>query len=126
MIIREECPGDSRSIHKVHKKAFPGPDEARLVQLLRSRGKAVVSLVAEDDGAIVGHVLCSAVSIDPPDSRWNALGLAPIAVLPENQRKGIGRRLIQEGLKKCKQAGYDVVVVLGDPAYYARFGFRRA
>lgn len=126
MRIREETTGDIRATHRVHELAFDSSAEAQLVDLLRSRGVAAISLVAEDEGEIVGHILFSPVSIDPPDSNWHALGLAPVAVLPDRQRQGIGKTLINEGLQCCKERGVHLVFVLGDPAFYTKFGFRLA
>jgi putative acetyltransferase len=118
---------DWTAIMDVHQQAFAGRiKEARLVELLHVRNKAVISLVAVRDGVIVGHVLFSPVQIEPPQPSFKMLGLAPIAVLPEYQRQGIGSHLIREGLRLCGEDGYGVVVALGDPAYYSRFGFTRA
>ena len=74
----------------------------------------------------VGHILFSRVTIANASAAFNGVGLAPVAVLPKFQRQGIGSKLIRDGLERCRQAGYDAVVVLGDPAYYSRFGFVRA
>ena len=126
MQIREERTSDLKAIHRVHELAFDSSAEAQLVDLLRSRGVAAISLVAEDGGEIVGHILFSPVSIDPPARGWRALGLAPVAVVPERQRQGIGKSLIDEGLQRCKERGFHLVVVLGDPAYYTKFGFMRS
>jgi putative acetyltransferase len=125
MEIRDERPGDQEGIRRVHCDAFGGDLEARLVDLLRERGKAVTSLVADDNGQIVGHILFSAVTIDAA-SDCRALGLAPLSVLPANQHRGVGASLIREGLMRCTGAGYDFVVLVGAPAYYARFGFHAA
>jgi putative acetyltransferase len=124
--IREERPADIESIFKVHAAAFDTLDEAQLVDLLRSRGKATISLVAEDGDEILGHILFSPVSLDPPAPGWRAFGLAPIGVSPEHQRQGIGKALINSGLEYCKELGSQLVVVLGDPTYYSNFGFKRA
>jgi putative acetyltransferase len=124
--IREEKSGDLKAIRRVHELAFDSSTEAQLVDLLRSRGVAIISLVAEDGGEIVGHILFSPVSIHPPARDWSALGLAPIGVIPERQRHGIGKALINGGLERCKERGINLVVVLGDPDYYTQFGFRRA
>ncbi len=125
MEIREERPGDQEAIRRVHRDAFGGDLEARLVDLLRERGKAVTSLVADDHGQIVGHILFSEVTIDAA-SGCRALGLAPLGVLPANQHQGVGSSLVREGLTRCTDAGHDVVVLVGAPAYYARFGFHAA
>ena len=125
--IRAEAPEHIPAIRRVNERAFGGrPNEARLVDLLRAAGKAVISLVAVSAGDVVGHVLFSPVTLDPPQAGFDGAGLAPAAVAPEFQRQGIGSKLIRSGLEKCKQAGYSVAVVLGDPRYYSRFGFARA
>ena len=98
--------GDAAAIHAVHAAAFPSDAEARLVDALRDAGHAAVSLVALES-KIVGHVLFSPTR----SNQGRGVGLAPLAVLPQYQRQG---------------AGYDYIVVLGEPAYYRRFGFRRA
>ena len=126
MQIREEAPGDIESIFRVNDQAFETNAEARLVDLLRERGKAVISLIAEVGGEIVGHILFSTVSIDPPAKNWNALGLAPLAVIPSHQRQGIGGALIEAGLENCRKLGIELVVVLGHPTYYPKFGFTKA
>lgn len=125
--LRPEMPEDIAAIHRLNVQAFDHrPNEARLVDLLRAAGKAFLSLVAVSEGEVVGHILFSLVTFDPPQAKFNGVGLAPVAVAPEFQGQGIGSKLIRAGLEKCKQAGYSVVVVLGDPRYYSRFGFTRA
>ena len=121
--IHPEPPDHIPAIRRIHEQAFPGPNEARLVDLLRAANKAVVSLTASVEGQVVGHVLFSPVTLEPPRASFNGVGLAPVAVLPHYQRRGVGSALIRAGLEKCQQAGYEAVVVLGDPAYYSRFGF---
>lgn len=123
MLVRAETPADHAAIHAVHAAAFPGPDEARLVDALRRSGKHSVSLVAIVDDGVVGHVLFSPVVIGGLKANEHAVGLAPLAVLPKNQRQGIGDRLVRAGLDFCRQRGFAAAIVLGDPAYYARFGF---
>ena len=123
MIIRPETPDDITAVHNVNELAFGCSNEADLVDALRANGAATVSLVAVEDGRIVGHVLFSPVSIEPDCSETNALGLAPMAVLPDFQNRGIGSQLVREGLKECRRIGCEVVVVLGHPEYYPRFGF---
>jgi putative acetyltransferase len=125
MEIRDERSGDEDAIRRVHLDAFGGDLEARLVDLLRERGKAIISLVAEEHGQVVGHILFSRVTIDHA-SDCRALGLAPVGVLPANQRRGTGSSLIREGLSWCAAAGYELVVLVGAPAYYSRFGFQAA
>src|SRR5437016_3003190 len=117
---------DSSAIEEIHTKAFGGPIEATLVRLISERDKALISLVAASNGKVVGHILFSRVTIDKAPTNFRGVGLAPVAVLPEFQRQGIGSKLIREGLKECKEAGCDAVVLVGDPAYYSRFGFSRA
>ncbi|MCK6455296.1 MAG: N-acetyltransferase [Phycisphaerae bacterium] len=103
--------------------AFPTAAEAGLVDALRAAGRLTVSLVAETADQVVGHVAFSPVSLAAPT---HALGLAPVAVLPGYQRRGIGGKLIVEGLAACARIGAGFVVVLGEPAYYKRFGFAPA
>ncbi|YBV95321.1 N-acetyltransferase [Phyllobacteriaceae bacterium JZ32] len=116
--VRDEEPADIAAIHRVVEAAFQQSMEADLVDRLRADGDAVISLVAEEDGEIVGHVLFSPMSASFP-----ALGLAPVSVLPGRQNQGIGSMLIREGLKQAESRGCRVVFVLGEPAYYRRFGF---
>ena len=124
--IRVEQPGDIESIGRVHRAAFPTVAEARLVEQLRRHGRLWLSLVAEDESGIIGHIAFSPVRIEGSNEPTPGVGLAPVAVLPDYQRQGIGSRLIREGLSACKQAGFSFVVVLGEPAYYHRFGFEPA
>jgi putative acetyltransferase len=124
--IRPEAPADAPAIRRVLEAAFPTPDEARLVELLRAAGHLLISLVAEEDEVIVGHIAFSPVGIDDAAGEEAGVGLAPLAVLPDHQRRGIGSRLVRDGLAACERAGYGFVVVLGEPAFYRRFGFDRA
>ena len=124
--IRPETPDDIPAIREVNKRAFGAPAEAHLVDRLRAADKAVVSLVAERDGRVVGHILFSPVSVTNAPPALRAVGLAPMSVLPEFQQMGIGSGLVRDGLSACQQAGYDIVVVLGHINYYPRFGFSRA
>lgn len=122
--IRSEKPDDESGVRRVHEAAFaPSLLEANLVDMLCKAGKALVSLVAIDEGQIVGHVLFSPVSIAIAPDQFRAVGMAPVGVLPAFQNKGIGSRLIRQGLDQCREAGYDAVVVLGHTSYYPRFGF---
>jgi putative acetyltransferase len=126
-IVRNERPEDIAAIHDIHKQAFNSLAEADLVDMLRANGKASISLVAvDDDDRILGHILFSPVTIEPAQRAISALGLAPMAVLPEFQRQGIGSLLVSRGLEECRKAGHDCVVVLGHPRYYPRFGFAPA
>src|SRR5579859_1227422 len=125
--IRSEKGPDQAGIRAVNLAAFtPRPNEADLVDMLRQAGQCTLSLVALSDGRLVGHVLFSPVSLVPPQPQLHGLGLGPLAVLPEFQRQGIGSRLVIRGLEITRDAGFDFVVLLGDPAYYGRFGFRPA
>jgi putative acetyltransferase len=125
--IRTAKPDDFEAAYGVHAAAFPENTEARLVELLHQRGKADISLVAVLDGAVVGHVLFSPISISRNGVEIApGLGLAPVAVRPQYQRQGIGKSLIHRGLEVCRQRQCPLVVVLGDPRYYQQFGFRRA
>jgi putative acetyltransferase len=118
--IRLEEPGDRDAVRRVHTACFPTDAEARLVEALRQSARLVISLVAEVDGAVVGHVAFSPVTTRRGDL---GLGLAPVAVLPSHRRQGIAHALIRQGLERCGRDGYAWAVVLGDPAYYRRFGF---
>jgi putative acetyltransferase len=122
--IRGERKEDFEGVRRVNEAAFGQPAEADLVDALRSGGAATVSLVAEVKGQIVGHILFSPVTVEGADD-LKAVGLGPMAVLPEHQRRGIGSLLIRKGLEYCRKAGIQAVVVLGHPDYYPRFGFRR-
>jgi putative acetyltransferase len=122
VIIRAEQERDRAAVHAVNVAAFETSSEADLVDVLREQAKPIVSLVAEDNGSIVGHIMFSPVSLSGHPG-LKMMGLAPMAVSPEHQRKGIGSALVQKGLEQCKQLGFVAVVVLGHPEYYPRFGF---
>ena len=123
--IRPELPEDARAVRRVHEAAFPTSAEADLVDRLRSNGQTAVSLVAEAEGKIIGHALFTSVTFDPPVNVV-AFGLGPMAVLPGHEKHAVGRRLVQNGLAECHARGACLVVVLGEPDYYGRFGFERA
>ncbi|MBX9579097.1 MAG: N-acetyltransferase, partial [Gemmataceae bacterium] len=120
--IRPERPGDA-AVHAVHAASFPTDAEARLVDQLRAAGRLSPSLVAEVDGGVVGHVGFSPVTVGEGAP---GAGLAPVAVQADYRRRGIAADLIRAGLEACRAAGFGWAVVLGEPAYYARFGFRAA
>lgn len=126
MLIRPEQIDDRAAIYELLCQAFPTPEEALLVERLRGSGAASIALVAAeqtDDGDdVLGHVVFSPVELEPP-SPYQGLGLAPLAVRPNAQRQGIGSDLVKAGLEACRAATAGFVVVLGDPAYYGRFGF---
>jgi len=122
MLIRAEKENDRDAVYGVNVSAFDTPSEADLVDALREHAQPVVSLVAEDSGQVVGHIMFSPVCLSGyPDLK--VMGLAPMAVAPGQQRKGIGSALVRAGLEQCKELGVAAVVVLGHPEYYPRFGF---
>ena len=121
--FRDERAEDAEAVRAVHLASFPTPAEADLVGRLRAAGRLTVSVVADLDGAVVGHVGFSPVSTP---SGGSGVGLAPLAVLDAWRRRGIGAGLVSRGLEACADLGVGWVVVLGDPHYYARFGFRPA
>jgi putative acetyltransferase len=111
------------AVHSINEAAFGRPDEANLVDSLRSEGVILASVVAELEKRIVGHILFSRMSIETAVGSIPAAALAPMAVLPELQRQGIGGRLIRHGLDLLRRRGEHIVIVLGHPDYYPRFGF---
>lgn len=126
VIIRHEKSEDVSTIHHVIAQAFGQSDEADLVDALRRNGHVTLSLVAESDGQIVGHILFSLVRVESEAGECIGVGLAPLAVLPEFQNRRIGSLLAEHGLKQCQAAGHPFAVVLGHPNYYPRFGFSKA
>jgi putative acetyltransferase len=127
-IIRPETPEDFEQITKVNDLAFDQPNEGRMLEALRKNKKFIpqLSLVAEIDLRVVGHILFFPLNIISGGKNFEVLSLAPMAFLPEYQQKGIGKKLVIEGLKKSKEMGYKAVVVLGHPTYYPKFGFEPA
>jgi putative acetyltransferase len=123
MHVRLETLADEPAIREANLLAFGQEAEGRLVDELRAGGFVRLSLVAEDQGRIVGHVLFSDLPIQTTQGMVSALALAPVAVVPWRQRQGIGSALIQQGLQLCRRQGHRIVVVLGHPDYYPRFGF---
>lgn len=124
--IREEQPADVPGVRQVNLLAFDRPAEANLVDLLRERRLFLISLVAEFKDRIIGHIAFTRVTLDPGPGNLAGAGLAPVAVLPEVQRQGVGALLIRAGLDLCRQKSMDYVVVLGHPDYYPRYGFQPA
>lgn len=121
-MIRDETPNDYETIRSVNCAAFGGDAEARLVDALRHAGLVVASLVYEVEQTVVGHALFT--KLDATGLRVAAL--APVAVAPPCQHRGIGSSLIRSGIERCRDAGCDAIVVLGHPTYYPRFGFSAA
>lgn len=124
--IHGEGPGDEQAIRRVVEQAFGQSAEANLVDALRRSDALSLSLVAELNGEIAGHVAFSAIEVVAPHATQAAVGLAPLAVLPAFQNRGIGTALVHRGLEDCLAQGHKIVIVLGDPLYYLRFGFERA
>jgi putative acetyltransferase len=123
MNLHRETPGDIAVIREVETAAFGQPGESELVDVLRAAGALVFSGVAEVGGKIVGHLAFSPVTIEGEFGSFGAVALAPVAVHPDWQRKGIGSTLIRWSLAECTRDGHELVIVLGHPDYYPRFGF---
>jgi putative acetyltransferase len=125
MLIRVEIPVDAAGIDALLRRAFGRDDEADLVQQLREDGLLTLGIVATDDeGGVVGYAAFSPVDVAGVDRQW--VGLAPLVVDENLRRQGLGEKLIYEGLDALNEFSYAAVVVLGDPAYYGRFGFKTA
>jgi putative acetyltransferase len=125
MNIRPELPTDAPAVRAVNQAAFETNTEADLVELLHQQASPLISLVADDAGSVVGHILFSpAILLGHPNAK--IMGLAPMAVLPAHQQLGIGSSLVRAGLEACRQLGFGAVVVLGHAKYYPRFGFQPA
>lgn len=122
MIIRPEQPADHDAVRTINTAAFETDAEANLVDALRDRATPLITLVAEDEGEIIGHICFSPVTLEG-HPELPLMGLAPMAVLPARQRTGIGIMLVNAGINTCKQLGMAAVIVLGHPQYYPRFGF---
>ena len=121
--IRPETPEDEAAILHVNEEAFDQKEEGELIGKLRNRGVLALSLVAVQDNEIIGHIAFSPVKIRSERSSFKAIALAPMAVLPAYQRQGIGSQMVREGLEECHHLKHEIVVVLGHPDYYPRFGF---
>jgi putative acetyltransferase len=118
--VRDESPRDWKAVYQVVSSVFGQSAEAELVEKLREAGDSAVSLVADEDGQIVGHVLLSKM-----DAPFPALALAPVSVIPAKQRSGIGSALVKRAVNRARSEGWAAIFVLGDPNYYERFGFEK-
>jgi len=123
IIVRTEKPEDIEGIREVNERAFGQPQEADIVDALRSACPDALSFVAVEEDRVVGHTLFSPATIHSRDGVVRGMGLAPMAVLPECQRRGIGSKLVRAGLAALKESSCPFVIVLGHPEYYPRFGF---
>jgi putative acetyltransferase len=121
--IRRAVPADRDAIYTLHASAFPTPAEARLVVALEEDGDAMLSLVADADGVVIGHVLFSRMAASAGARTLSAAALAPVAVEASRRYRGIGTALIDAGIGMLEEEGVDYVFVAGDPDFYERFGF---
>jgi len=124
--IRIESQEDIHQVYLLNEQAFEQPAEANIVDKLRLSCPEYLSLVAEDDQKIVGHILFTPVVLEHSHGNIQGMGLAPMAVSPDRQKQGIGSRLVEKGLEILKSQNCPFVIVLGHPEYYPRFGFERA
>jgi len=126
LVLREQLPADAAAVTRVNDLAFGQPGESQLVAKLVDGGWSRLSLVAENDGQIVGHILFSTLPIVAADGVIPSLALAPMSVLPEFQSQGIGSKLVTRGLELCREREHQIVIVLGHIHFYPRFGFSAA
>ena len=126
--IRPETVDDIERIDEINRLAFEGEEESGLVRAIRNDPEFIpqLSLVAVKNDRVVGHILFSAVKIMTSDGEVPALALAPMAVDPEYQNQGVGSELVRSGLMACSQLGHKIIIVIGHPDYYPRFGFKPA
>jgi putative acetyltransferase len=124
--IREERPEDVEAIRAVNQETFGQPQEGQLIDALRANGGVALSLVATLNDRVVGHIAYSSVSVGPDAENIVGAGLGPMGVLPEYQRRGIGTKLVETGNEILRDRGCSIIVVLGHPEYYPRFGFKPA
>jgi putative acetyltransferase len=120
---RIEQPGDIEAVRRINSKVFSQPVEAAIVDNLRGSCEDILSLVAVSNNEVVGHILFSPATLSSPSGMIRGMGLAPMAVLPRYQRRGIGSGLVEQGLELLREQGCPFVIVLGHPRYYPRFGF---
>jgi len=123
ILVRDEQPRDHVQVRKVNEAAFGRSDEADLVDRLRADGAVLLSLVAEADAAIVGHILFSRMTVETAQGPVAAVALAPMAVQPDRQGRTVGSQLVRRGLAELRARGERIVMVLGHKEYYPRFGF---
>ena len=121
--VRPAAAADAKDIRRIHLAAFATTAEADLVDRLERDAASIISLVAVDRFQLVGHVLFSRMSVEGDGEPLLGVGLAPVAVVPELQRQGIGSSLIRAGLQTARWQGFQIAFVLGAPGYYGRFGF---
>lgn len=126
LVIRPAVQKDFAGVGNLLDAAFGGDAERRLVERLRADGDVVLELVATHEGQLFGQVLFSRLAVVGPDGRFDAVALAPLATLPARQRTGVGRALVENAHHLLQEAGAKLSVVLGDPAYYGRFGYGHA
>ena len=127
MIFRPERPGDIDAIRRITRTAFAGKaysdgDEVELIDRLRAQNGLTLSLVVEDDGRVIGHIAASPATVTGSDEPW--YGIGPVTVAPPRQGEGIGSQLMREGLHRLKITGAGGCILVGDPGFYGRFGFR--
>lgn len=126
LVIRPAEAGDRTAIRALLDAAFGGPAEGELVKQLVADGDVVLELVATHETEVVGHVLFSRLRVETDGNAFDAVALAPLATFPSSQRTGIGKTLVENAHHMLEEAGEKLSVVLGDPAYYGRFGYDHA
>ena len=126
VVVREEQIPDIPGVRDVNQRAFGQPQESRIVEVLRDSCRDVLSLVAVYQQSVIGHIFFSPASIAMKDRTVTGMGLAPMAVLPEFQKKGVGATLVRTGIFSLRARGCPFIVVMGHPRYYQRFGFEKA